>query len=806
MDKNIKYLNFEEPGKPINWRDLFDKVLFHWKCFAVSGALTLILGFFYIRSQQDIYELRSSVLIIDQNKSGQLSETSLLNELNGGSLLSSSSSRINNEIEVLKSYLLVMRVVNKLELYTDYSQTKFLKTTDLYKSSPLYVNLDSASLYKLKASLNIKIKPINHGGYVVHCSYPTADGEKTYEQEVKSLPVLLNTPFGYISILQKNDSKTPTEQINVKISNPEAVAMSYRNGILNAEAAKLVDVIELSVKVTNPEKGKDFLNTLAEIYNADATEQNNLSANNTAIFIDSRLKFLADELSGVETLVENYKQSNNVTNLDEDTKIILENSNVYNKKQIDLQIQQNLVKFVDDFVQNPKNLYSVIPDLGLTDQTLTQIIGNYNDLVINRERIATATGDNNPTLKIINQQIAASRKAIITSISNGRKGLQITNQDLMSENTQLKTKIKNVPKQEREMMEILRQQQVKASLYLFLLQKREEASLNMAVTTPKARVLNIPNSPRHIAPRIYMLLLVLTLIALIVPAAILYLSEALNTKVRTREDVERKTKIPVLSELAHNNTSKDIIDFQVSSEVNQELFRLLRTKLQFVLNTPDDKVILVTSNNAGEGKTYVSLNLAISLSLSDKKVLLMGMDLRKPKLRKLFDIENENGISAYLSGQSTDYKSLLYSPDGLPNLHVLHAGIVPPNPSELIMKSNFDALIQELKRDYDYIVIDSAPVGLVSDSFLINRVANISLFICRAGVSDVRQIENANRIEQEKSLNRMFIIINDVDVESSRYAYNNRYSLGYKYGYKTTTGKKSKVHKSAKKTSVNTLN
>ena len=546
----------------------------------------------------------------------------------------------------------------------------------------------------------------------------------------------------------------------------------------------MVDVIDLTLRTSNVQKGQDILNTLTALYNQDASEQNNMSANNTARFIDTRLRLLVDELSDVEKQVESYKQANNLTDIDEDAKVYLTKNNVYDQQQIELEMQQHLVKYVEDFIHNPANQYALIPNLGLTDVGLVGIIQKYNELIIGRDRIATGSSDKNPALITLNQQISSTRKAIQNSIVIGRKGLQITDKDLTNQNELMQSKIKSIPRKEREMLEIKRQQQVKASLYLFLLQKREEASLNMAVTVPKGRTLNTPDDATPVGPHRSMIIVIFLVIGLLIPAIIIYILDLINTSIRSREDVEKKSGIPVITELGHNDNDSIIIDNATNANPNSELFRLMRTKLQFTLDSPKEKVILITSTMSGEGKTFVSLNLALMLSLADKKVLLMGMDLRKPQLAKHLGIQKTDGITAYLSGQITNYKSMLYKPAEYPSLHVLPAGVIPPNPTELIMKDRFDQLIAELKDQYDYIIIDTAPVGAVSDTFLIDRVADLTLYVCRAGYTDIRNLDFVNRINHEKSLKRIFFVVNDVNLEANRYSYHRKYGYGYGYGKK----------------------
>ena len=786
MDNYLEQSEQNIQEKPINWREIFDKIIYNWKWFVLSAIIALIVGVIYARKQNDVYELKSSVLIIDQTRSGQMSEMSVLKQLDAVGIGGSRSTAMtNNEEQVIKSSILMKRVVKRLELQTTYTHQVFLKTEDLYTSSPLYVRIDSLSLTRLKSPLVLNITPTK-GKFSIEGNY----SDSVFELQTKQLPAILNTPAGTIYIQLRPGNANPEEPIAVTITNPDKVVKSMSENALTTDVDKLVDVINLTLRTSNIQKGQDVLNALAEIYNQDASEQNNLSAINTARFIDVRLKLLSEELNDVERDVENYKKSNKITDIEEDTRVYLSKTNVLDKEQIEVEMQQHLVKYVEEFIHNPANQSALIPNLGLTDVGLVGVIQKYNELVMARERISNGSSDENPALKTLVQEINNTRKAIQTSISNSHKGLQISNNDLSAQNSLMQSKISDIPRKEREFIEIKRQQEVKATLYLFLLQKREEASLNMAVTVPKGRVLNTPDDATPVGPHRSMIILIFLFIGLLVPALIIYIRNLVNTTIRSREDMEKMTDIPIITELGHNDSDTIIIDNKSNASSNSELLRLLRTKLQFTLDHPTEKVILVTSTMSGEGKTFVSINLAIMLSLAEKKVLVMGLDLRKPQLAKFFGIKSKDGITAYLSGQKTDYKSLIHSPAEFPNLHVFPAGIIPPNPTELILKERFVTLLEELKQQYDYIVFDSAPVGAVSDTFLIDRVADLTLYVFRAGFTDKRNIEFVNRIKNEQSLKRIFFVLNDVDLETNKYSYHRKYGYAYGYGHnKNTKGK-----------------
>jgi len=714
-----------------------------------------------------------------------MNEVSMLKQLDiFGS--SSTLTMVNNENEVIKSTALMKRVVNELELHTNYSSTSFLKKIDLYTDAPYYVRMDSMSLVHLQKTLILDIEPID-GGLSVEGSYE----DTTFSQKIKRLPALLNTPAGVISISLRQGKTLPDEEIQVTISNPSSVARYLATSALTTEVTKQVDVINLSIKVSNVQKGKDILNTLTNVYNQDAIEQINRSANNTAEFIESRLKLLTGELSEVESNVENYKQENQLTNIDTDAELYLKRNDEFDQQRIAVETQISLIKFIEEFINNPANRYALIPNLGLTDVGLVAVIQKYNELLMTRERVADGSSEENPTLRNLNQQIMSSRKAIQVSIANSRKGLEITKRKLDQQNQMAVSKIRDLPRQEREFIEIKRQQQVKESLYLFLLQKREEASLTMAITVPKGRILNAPDDAVQVGPRSKIIMAIFFILGLAFPLLIVFIRDMINTSVTSRAQIEKLTDVPILSELGHNTTGEMIINHASNTDTNAELFRLLRTKLQFILDYPTQKVILVTSTEPGEGKSYLSINLAISLSITNKKVAILGLDLRKPQLKNHFKLENEVlGLSTYLSGHETDYKKLIQKIDDYPTLDIITAGVIPPNPNELLINERLDMLIADLRKEYDYIIIDTAPVGAVSDTFLIDRVADISLYLCRMEYSDKRNLEFLNHVKAEKTLKRPYLVINDLNMESKYY-----YHRGYSYGYGNYYGHHKKEEK-----------
>ncbi|MEA4851616.1 MAG: polysaccharide biosynthesis tyrosine autokinase [Paludibacter sp.] len=782
MEYNFDQFENDVQEKPINLREVYEKYIVYWKWILASVLIACVIGFFYLRTQPYTYHLTTTLLVVDQSKSGAMNEMSMMKQLDVMGF-GSSLSMVNNENEVLKSSALMKRVVNQLELHTTYTTKDFLRTIDLYTASPYYVKMDSMALMQLEKTLSFEIAR-EEGQYTIEGEY----NDSAFSQTVKKLPAMINTPAGPISIaLRKGLKFLPQKEITVTISNPNAVGRYISANLLTTEVSKQVDVINIGINVSNEQKGKDILNTLSAIYNRDAIEQINRSAMNTANFIDDRLRLISGELSDVEGEVENYKQVNQMTDISSDAKIYLERNNEFDQQRIQVENQLSLIRFVEEFISKGANQYALIPNLGLTDVGLVAVIQKYNELLMNRERIAGGSSEENPALRNMNQQIVSARRSIQVSIANSRKGLEITKRELDSQNQRAVSKIRDLPRQEREFIEIKRQQQVKESLYLFLLQKREEASLTMAITVPKGRVLNTPDTGEQTGPRSKIIMGIFFLLGLAFPLLIIFLRDLINTTISNRAQVEKLSDVPVLSELGHNNTGQVIIDHASNTDSNAELFRLLRTKLQFTLDYPSQKVMMVTSTEPGEGKSYVSLNLAISLSLTGKKVMLMGLDLRKPQLKKHLNLDGEEGMSSILSGHVSDYRSIIQHVAAYPTLDVIPGGVIPPNPNELLMSKRLDDMVEKLRNEYDYIVIDTAPVGAVSDSFLIDRVVDIAIYMCRMDYSDKRNIEFLNHVKADKTLKRPYLVINDVNMQSKYY-----YHRGYSYGYGNYYGHKKK--------------
>jgi tyrosine-protein kinase Etk/Wzc len=487
-----------------------------------------------------------------------------------------------------------------------------------------------------------------------------------------------------------------------------------------------------------------------------------MEAFNTQAFINERIAIIDRELSDAERSVEDYKQQEGLSDLQIDLQRNMQMGSQYEQQLVQVETQLNIVNSLSEYVRNPNNANKTIPaNVGIEDPNLAATTSEYNRLVLERERLSQSMTADNPAMIRLEEQIAGLRENINSSISSVQQGLNIQRRDARNQANIYGGRIGVMPTQEREFMELSREQQIKASLFLMLLQKREENALELAATANSAKVLDEALTEGQVSPRKMILLLAALMLGVLIPAGIIYLNELLQYKVRTRSDVDRLSKVPVLGEIPKHKEEKNVVVDEQGNNSIDEAFRMARTNLLLTLGT-DNKVVTVTSAVAGEGKTFVAINMALSTAFLNKKVLLIGLDLRMPRLREYLKLETKNGMTNYLSGFEKNIDNLIVQSGLHPNLFVITAGPVPPNPAELLSRPSLDKAIGSLREEFDYIFIDSSPSALVTDTLVMNRVTDATLYVCRMDFSSKGNIRFANNLMQQNKLNNMLLVINDV--------------------------------------------
>lgn len=790
-----------EDEKPVDYKALFFEYLMYWPWILGSVVVMSIAMYAYLRYKAPVYNVNATVLIKqgDQTKNSTASPMQAMQDLG----MLSMASNFDNEVEILRSRTLVKKVVNKLNLYISYKEKQtFRYPADLYKTSPVQVWTTPEEADRLFGPVTLEMTCTPEGKTDIKASYYPAPGadEISLHKHFDELPGVLTTPVGVFTISANNDSTlaqiNETRVITATVVSPTAIAGNYTNNLTSEPTSKTTTIAALSLNENNPTRGIDFINMLVALYNEDANNDKNEVAAKTAQFIDERIGIINQELGTTESQLANFKQQAGLTDLSSDAKLALQENSAYQQKQAENATQLRLVAFLRSYINDPKNEMEVIPaNVGLADEGLSSLIVKYNDLLIERKRLLRTSNESNPAVVQLDAGIRATRANVQTTVDNVEKGLLITQSDLDREGKKYAARISNAPTQEKELMSITRQQEIKASLYLLLLQKREENAITLASTATNGRIIEEAMAgSAPISPNKKMFYLIALVLGIGIPVGVIYLRNLLRFKIESRADVEKITNVPIVGDVPMVDTKGNpIVVRENRNDLMEEVFRSVRTNIQYMLQE-DQKVVLFTSTTSGEGKSFTAGNLACSFAFMGKKVVIVGLDIRKPGLNKVFRLSHkEQGITQYLADpEHTDLLGLCQPSSISENLYILPGGAVPPNPTELVARKALDQAINILKSNFDYVLLDTAPIGMVTDTQLIARTADLSVYICRADYTHKSHYELINDLQQNKKLPNLCTLINSIDMEQRRngyyYGYGKygkygKYGYGKKYGY-----------------------
>jgi capsular exopolysaccharide synthesis family protein len=778
MENNNVYNNSERNDELINLMNLIKIFTKNWKWFAVSIFLFLGIGAFYLLTKNPIYAVDALVLLKeDEKKSG--SSTSMLSMISNLSDLGSmmGSKNIDNEVVVFNTRRIMKQSLMDLNLYISSEVHDGLKTINPYPNPPFNITVDPMQVDTIKGSIIFTMKPAKNGEYKIKGKY----GKQKFSTMINRFPAVIQTPSVDVHIdknplaVMEKDPKT----IDVAIHNPNALVIQLSKKISAEATSKKTTVIRLSTETDNVKWAQDLLNKLIESFNQDAVEDKKMISTLTARFVEERLVSLEKELGSVEKQVQDYKQNNNLTDISSEAKLFLEQMSDFEKTRVETQIQLNVIQSVEDYVKNEKNRNSLIPSIGIEDKSLVAVIAKYNEMLAERNKVESTSTASNPALQLMNSQLISMRQNILENINKVAGSVQLILKDIEAQDVITNRRIKAIPRQEREYVEIRRQQEIKALLFSFLLQKKEETNLSLAATIDKAKIIDEPMPGLDpVAPKKMIILFIFLCLGLGLPFLFFYLKNLLKTEVDSKDELESLSNAELIGEICKtDNTNKIIVK---ANETNSaiELFRLLRTNLSFILNNSDKKVILLTSTIAGEGKTYISINLASSLALIEKKIVVVGLDIRNPRLGDYMDAPTGKGITNYLIDPQLNVSDIIQQSGIHPNLDIIQAGTTPPNPNELLMNPRLDELFKDLRERYDYVIVDTAPVGLVSDTFLLNRITDMCLYVVRIGVAHKDSIKYLNSIRKHEKLKNLYVVANGIDLKEKNGGY------GYGYGSK----------------------
>ena len=791
----------EQSEEQVNIQELLFRYLIHWPWFVVSIIICIACAWGYLRLTTPIYNISATVLIKDEKKGGGASMSSDLEKM-GLEGFVSSSSNVDNEIEVLRSKSLSREVVNNLGLFVTYMDEDEFPSKELYHTSPVLVSLTHQEADKLpgRMEINMILQPTGALGVQITV------GEKEYRKQFDKLPAVFPTDEGTVAFFANNDTLsavcpeniTKERHITAFINRPFSVLKEYVNSLSIAPTSKTTSVVVISLENTNTRRGRDYINKLLEMYNINANNDKNEVAQKTAEFIDERIGIISKELGSTEQDLENFKRSAGITDLSSEAQIALTGNAEYEKKRVENQTQINLVMDLQRYMKG--NEYEVLPsNIGLQDAASAGAIDRYNQMLVERKRLLRTSTENNPTIINLDTSIRAMRTNVQATLDATLKGLQITKEDLAREASRYSRRINDAPTQERQFVSIARQQEIKSGLYLMLLQKREENAITLAATANNAKIIDEALADDNpISPKKMLVYLAALVLGVGLPVGVIYLIGLTKFKIEGRADVEKLTSLPVVGDipLADEKTGS-IAVFENQNNLMSETFRNVRTNLQFMLENGKN-VILVTSTISGEGKSFISANLAISLSLLGKKVVIVGLDIRKPGLNKVFNIpKKEHGITQYLTNTTANLMDFVQPSDINKNLFILPGGTVPPNPTELLARGGLEKAIETLKANFDYVILDTVPVGMVTDTLLIGRVADLSVYVCRADYTHKAEFTLINELAENNKLPNLCIAINGLDLNSRKYGYyygygkyGKYYGYGKRYGYGYGYGEK----------------
>ena len=763
-------MNSAQLGSGTDIRDILSKYLRYWYLFVIAIIVCLVLAFLQLRYATPMYEVTSSILIKAEEKKPSTNDRGNVNDLE----IIKAPQNVDNKIEELKSRTLLERVITELSLNTKYSLDGAVKDTEIFgKEVPIEMVFDNMNSSVYSEDIVVQVNDAK----TFTLTDNTSSAKYAFGQKIRR-------NYGTFKVLTTGTSNR-TSPIKVEVQKTSTVASKYLANLSVTSVSENTDVLKLSFVTAVPAKGVAILNKLIEVANKEELEDKNRIAINTIKFIDERLKYLTEDLTGVEKSVEALKQQNTLTDVGSNAQMYLDKSGTYSQQLADAEIQLNVLSSLERYVNRSGSNDLVPSSLGIQDATLTGLIGKYNELQLERQRVLRTAQESNPVVINIDQQLGGLRENIRENLSNIKRGLQIARNNYRANTSEYESKIRSVPSVERELQQIQRQQSVKQNLYLYLLQKREESALALAATVNNSRILDKVNvNPNPVSPKKQLIYLCAFMLGLGIPAAGIYTKDLLNNKVQGVRDITEVTNVKVLGEISHSEIKGNLVVKPNSRTTISELFRLIRTNLNFHTAGFDNRVILVTSTMSGEGKTFFCANLGSTLALIDKKVVVLEFDLRSPKLLEGLEVSSNLGITNYILNEDVAIDSLLKPVNGTENLYVIAAGEVSNNPSELMLNKKVGKLIDELKERFDYIILDTPPVGQVADAFSLVPYSDSSIYLVRHNYTLKNHLNLLNELSER--LRFPMVVLNDAEIDN----YN---GYGYGYGYINSSSKRLKL-------------
>lgn len=781
QNKTVPQPNQQETEEGISLRDFLEIFINNWQWFLASVIICVVCTRIYLATKPYIYQ-RQAVMLVKESGGGGARRngisTDALMQLNG--VMTGSS--VKNELYILRSHLLMKEVARVLHLDVLYSYRNGLQIVSLYDDRPFDIQFSEEDSVTMST---FKVRILNENECKISQMMSTNE-DFDYEKTVR-FGQMVETPVGKFTLtpITKNLDNFIDETINITHIDNESAANMIGGRISTNEVDKMSSLVNITCTDTNIQRADDILSALLNAYKQSIIDDKNILAQSTADFIDERIQLISGELNEVEGDIAQFKQNNNLVDISSNAQAVFAQYTKARQHTIDLQAQKVAVEYLLQHLKKKSEGYTLIPIVNITDGGSQSMIGQYNQLMLERNRLVENSGENSSTIKELDNNLSQLKQATITSVQAYLASIDVQIQHSLKEENALQKTLSTVPQKEKIMLDIARQQVIKETLYTYLLNKREETALQLAISEANIRIIEQPyGSTAPIAPRKFTITCGAALAGFALPFAIFFLINMLNVSVRGRKEIEMFTTIPVIGDIPHikgDFNDSGIVVSEKSNDPVNEAFRMLRFNLSFVKK--DARVIMFTSTMPGEGKTFISRNFAYALSLIGKRVLLIDTDIRKRTQTAALASTHKEGLTSYLNGTVDEPMELVVrSNGGKSKVDLLPAGLVPPNPAELLMSDRLDELIEKLKEVYDYIILDNVPAQMVADAAIVNRVADLTIYVVRARKLDRRFLPELERLYQEKKFSNLTILINDAEVEKKYYGYGNYAYYGY-YGY-----------------------
>ncbi|SDS15032.1 capsular exopolysaccharide family [Polaribacter sp. KT25b] len=774
FQKNNQEIIFEDNDK-INLKEEFDKYVYYWRWFVLALCISFCCAYYYIKKTPPLYNASAYIMIKDNLKSGISDELKAVSDL--GIVGNNSTNNPENEIFIIKSRKIVSRVVDSLELNISYFDEQGRNAIEAYKNSAIKVDFLNDNT----------INSIIDTSFVVSFTEKNRFSIKDSEGEIlKSAyfdEIITSDNLGSFKItknLLDKDIDTDQKDILVVVRPKKNVVSSYASRIIVSAVSEFSSILKLEIKDANKSKAEDILNELIKQYNLDALIDKNEISKKTKEFIEERLQNMSVELGVIQDKLKDFKTDFGISGFSKQAEIAFESISSYDEVIVRLKTQLTLVEWAENDLKKHTKSYEILPEnLGFSDEITSKAINEYNQLVLEQQRLRIKAGDKNPSLVLLQNRIQVLRENVYRNLENLKSSINIQLNKSLKESKVAQTKVAQIPLIERGMIDIQRQKAIYSELYSYLLRKKEETAISLAVTVSNAKIIDVAySSDGSISPKKKIIYLIALVVGLIIPFLLIYLKFILDTKIHNRKDIESNLNIPYLGDIPNSVSLEKIIVKKETRTSTAEAFRLLRANLSFMLPktgaNSKGKTIFITSTISGEGKSFVSLNLAATMALTNKKVLLLGLDLRAPKITDYLELPDRKGVTNYILDDKLTLKELIFNVSDIDNLDIISSGLIPPNPSELLLNDRVKNLLEIAKNEYDFIIVDTAPVSLVSDTLLIGDLADMFLYVTRANYLDKRMLIVPETLYKEKKLPNMAIVLNSTD--SSR-------GYGYGYGY-----------------------